>query len=837
MNLSCHLPESLMTYRVLISLVSMTVSSVLAANPLGTAESFFEAHCYNCHDDTTQKGELDLTSLKFDPANKATFARWVSVFDRVREGEMPPKKKARPPETEKAAFLSDVAKALTAAEQTRHKREGRVVFRRLNRTEYENTLRDLFALPNLSVREMLPADDEAHGFDTVGEALNLSYVQITKYLETAEIALDRAITRELTAQEDATQKAETIRKTGSQIGRFQNKNGEVQHLGDARILLRQPNSAQTGWFLNPLIAPRDGEYRIRVSCYGVVWDEGEIKPADRPHMISIYAKSDNITRLLRTFDAPPDQAAVLETTAWLSGGDSFVAHIASLDDRNDPIRNKKRGLPYAGPGLAIEWFEIEGPIPQPWPPRDNQPLFAGLPVKRWTEDSGFQEPPAPNESGTKEKYRARPLIVVSENPERDAERLLRQFMTRAFRRPVANAEVKTYLPLIQRKLAQKHTFQEAMRTGFKAVLCSPDFLFFEETPGRLGDFALASRLSYFLWKSMPDEMLLALAGKGDLSKPEVLRAQTERLLDDRRSERFVEDFLGQWLELRRIGFTEPDKQLYPEFTPVLQTSMIAETHAFFAAMLREDLGSDHLVRSDFAFVNAPLAALYDIPNIKGVALRRVKLPAESPRGGFLTQGSVLKITANGTTTSPVTRGVWIMDRLLGRPVPPPPPGVGSIDPDVRGTTTIREQLAKHSTEESCAGCHRKIDPPGFALESFDVMGGWRERFRSLGKGDAAKPQGDLPVRYTLGLSVDASGESVDGRPFRDIHEFRRILLSDREQLARNLTERLLVYATGAGISFADRAEVESILFSTAAKNHGARSLVHAVIQSPTFQFK
>lgn len=429
------------------------------------------------------------------------------------------------------------------------------------------------------------------------------------------------------------------------------------------------------------------------------------------------------------------------------------------------------------------------------------------------------------------------MMVVSKNPERDAARLLRQFMDRTFLHPVEANELDRYLALVMERLAQKFVFNEALRTGYKAILCSPDFLFFREKPGRLDAHALASRLSYFLWKSAPDDALKALARSGELAKPEVLRAQTERMLNDPKSERFVVDFLDQWLELRRIAFTEPDKQLYPEFKSLVQDSMVAETRAFFGAMLRDDLSADHLVRSDFVFANAPLAALYELPDVKGFELRKVSLPKNSPRGGFLTQASVLKVTANGTTTSPVTRGAWVMERLLGKPVPPPPPGAGSIDPDVRGTTTIREQLDKHRADASCAACHQKIDPPGFALESFDVMGGWRERYRSLEKGDPAKRVvKDRPVGYKLGPPVDASGQTADGKPFRDIHEFRELLLRDREQLARNLTERLLIYATGAGVSFADREEVERIIAS-AKKNHGLRTLIHEVVQSPTFQSK
>ena len=797
------------------------------------AQAFLETRCYDCHDADTKKGDLDLTALKFDPADTTAFVKWVNVHDRVRDGEMPPKKKAQPEARERVAFLAAIEQPLAAAARERQAENGRVVYRRLNRTEYEYTLRDLLALPHLDVREMLPADGEAHGFDTVGEALNLSYVQVAKYLEAADHALDQAIALEADAP-----KSETVLKPFSEIGRFKRENGEVPPLGDARVILRQPNSAQGPWDVPPFVAKVGGMYRLRLSCYGLFWDNGTVKPADRPHVASLYATENKVTRLLKTFDAPNDQAGTLEGVAWLNAGESLIVHADSLDDRNGPIANKKRGLPYSGPGIALVSFETHGPLPAEWPPRSHSLLFGDLPVVEWTAASGLREP-APRESVRKSGNKSpTPMMVVSKDPERDAARLLRQFMERAFRHPVAADELDRYLALVKERLAQKFVFNEALRTGYKAILCSPDFLFFHEQPGRLDAHALASRLSYFLWKSAPDETLKALAKSGELAKLDVLRAQTERLLNDSKSEHFVVDFLDQWLELRRIAFTEPDKQLYPEFKSLVQESMIAETRAFFAAMLRDDLGADHLVRSDFVFANAPLAELYDLPDVKGFELRKVSLPKSSPRGGFLTQASILKVTANGTTTSPVTRGAWVMERLLGKPVPPPPPGAGSIDPDVRGTTTIREQLDKHRADASCAACHQKIDPPGFALESFDVMGGWRERYRSLEKGESAKRiVKDQPVGYKLGPPVDASGQTADGKPFRDIHEFRELLLRDREQLARNLTERLLIYATGAGISFADREEVERIVTASAKNNHGLRTLIHEVVQSATFQSK
>jgi hypothetical protein len=791
----------------------------IAAAPPGAA--FLEEHCFDCHDSAVKKGGLDLSAL-----TAADTLVWTKVHDRIASDEMPPAKRPRPAEADKAGFLKALAESVTREEMAQRAKSGRTVYRRLNRTEYEHTLRDLLGLPNLKVRAMLPADGEAHGFDTVGAALNLSYVQMAKYLEAADHALDEAISLHVPSVEikrvrlqDEGRFYEYDQKTRQRIpgGR-----GGSRVLDEWIVLLRQPNSAQTPWFFGRHFQ-HSGNYRVRVRLRGVDFDVDKLRPPSRSHIAALVGHPSK--RLIHTFDVP-GEARVLEFTTWIEAGEQLTFYAATLDDRVSPGETTIPDKPYRGPGIAVEYVETEGPLAgESTVPR----LFGNLPVVAWKSESGMRRPAV-----TEGLKTLPPMMIESADPAADAQRLLREFMRRTFREAVSEEEVNRYLPLVKRKLEQRFTFHEAMRAGFKAVLCSPDFLFFHEPVGELNEAALATRLSCFLWKSAPDEALR----KAKLRDPKVLREQTERLLADPRSQRFVEDFLDQWLELRRIGLTQPDRQLYPEFTMLLQDSMVEETRQFFAAMLRDDLSATHLVSSDFTYANAPLAELYGISGVQGVDLRRVSFPKDSPRGGFLTQGSVLKVTANGTTTSPVTRGAWIMERILGRPVPPPPPGAGSIDPDVRGTTTVREQLEKHRSAESCAGCHRKIDPPGFALESFDVMGAWRDRYRSLEKGDAVKAVfADRPVKYKLGPAVDATGQSEDGKPFRDIREFRALLIEDQRQLARNLTERLLVYATGAGISFADRAEVERIVTATTKSNHGVRSLIHAVVQSRLFTNK
>ena len=373
----------------------------------------------------------------------------------------------------------------------------------------------------------------------------------------------------------------------------------------------------------------------------------------------------------------------------------------------------------------------------------------------------------------------------------------------------------------------------------RALFSSPEFLYHQAEPGPLDDYALATRLSYFLWKSLPDDQLFLLASEGALSDPAVLASEVDRLLDDEKSLRFVEDFLDQWLELEDIDATTPDERLYPEYDDLLRQAMLEETRRFFAELIWDDRGVRELIDSDFTFLNRRLAEHYDIPGIDGLEYQKVALPEGSPRGGLLTQASLLKITANGTNTSPVPRGSFILSKLLGTPPNPPPPGVGSVEPDTRGTTTIREELDAHRNVASCNRCHIHIDPPGFALESFDPIGGYRTRYRSTGEGD--KPTERLfgrPIReYRLGQPVDASGITPDGTYFTGITEYKQWLMQQQDQITRHFLSQLIAYSTGAEIQFADRPALEAMLQESSDKGYGIRSLIHAVVQSKLFRNK
>ncbi|MEA3210709.1 MAG: hypothetical protein QOE70_3766 [Chthoniobacter sp.] len=867
-----------MRLAVLVSGALCCLAATARAQP--ALEAFFEAHCYDCHDADTKKGDLDLTALKPQFSDAASFARWVTVYDRIESGEMPPKKKARPPANETAAVMKWLHDSLLSAEQTRLAGEVRTGVRRLTRAEYENTVRDLFEMPGLALQGDLPADGSAHGFDKNSDALDISHVNLAKYLEAAERTLDLAIATQPQAPSVQKRRISLANAGGFVASIIMNGDGvllkdkkpdpafppagEQSHIdqgahermgsfsnGASVGLFRHEDESVSPYFMEHVtIYP--GRYRVRTSLWSFQWDKGTVLPsrgteAARLSVVQLTGDGrggQHPSYVLGYYDAPSIESKEHEVMTWLNHNEIIGFNVASLA----PVANynrKGRALAFTGPGIACDWLEIEGPLHDQWPPKAHQLLFGELPLADFkpAENPGVRAPARKKirQIGAG-KNRPDPdkglWTVKSDDPLADADRLLAGFLPKAFRRPVAAEVRKEYVAQIEQRLKAGDCFETALRWAYRAALCSPDFLYLVEPPGPLDDSALASRLSYFLWNSMPDARLAQLATDGTLRKPEVLRGEVERLLKDSKSQRFIEDFLGQWLKLRAIAANDPDKKLYPEFSPYLQDSMVAETRAYFRELLERDLGAAFLVRSDFAMLNEKLATLYGIPGVSGAQIRRVALPPDCPRGGFLTQASILKITANGTTTSPVPRGMFVMARLLGQPPDPQPPNVAAVEPDVRGAATIREQLAKHRSEPSCASCHAKIDPAGFAMEAFDVIGGFRSRYRSIGDGDPA-PRGAIDpfigISFKLGPPVDSSGALPDGRKFNDIRDLEALLAADTGRLLRNLAEQLAIYSTGRDLAFSDREPIAAIVARTQQKGGGLRTLLHELVQSRLFQ--
>jgi hypothetical protein len=418
------------------------------------------------------------------------------------------------------------------------------------------------------------------------------------------------------------------------------------------------------------------------------------------------------------------------------------------------------------------------------------------------------------------------LRVVSDSVAEDLSRQLRHFASRAFRRPPTEPQILPYERMLREDIAGGMDPVRALRKAYRGVLCSPRFLYFVEPVGRLDDYAIASRLSYLFWNSMPDEPLMRLAAAGRLRDPQVIRAQVERMLEGNRCERFVRDFASQWLDLVDINFTDPDRKLYRGFDIVVQDAMLTETHRFLMSLIESDAPARRLIDCDYTFLNSRLARYYGIDGVQGDQVRQVPLDRGDHRGGLLAHGAILKVTADGTNTSPVLRGIWINERLLGNPIPEPPANVPAIEPDIRGATTIREMLEKHRSDAACASCHRKIDPPGFALENFDAAGRWRDRYLRVQGG-----------RVRAGAAVDASYTLADGSSFDGFESFRKLVADEPSAVARSLVQHLLMYGTGAEITFADREVVDAIVRQTADSDYGVRSLIHAVVQSPVFLSK
>ena len=843
----------------------------------------FEHRCLDCHDADSKKGNLDLTALKPDFANAETFARWLKVHDRIASGEMPPKKKARPEAGEVKAVTEWLAESLVKAERTRLDGESRTGVRRLTRAEYENTVRDLFDLPGLAVQNGLPADGSAHGFDKNSDALDISHVNMSKYLEAADKTLDLAIATRPSAPTQSVQRvslaynyeADVLLMRGDAVllregkldpvfppsgpGALQEHAGQGEHemLGIfARMSSVGMFSEARAPYYRSFTVLYPGRYRVRASFWSLQWDKGQILPsrgieASRLNLVHLQERGlheGHPSELLGYFDAPSLKPEVHEMDVWLNFKDCFGFNPASLvpvDLYRDGTWGQKGGtMGYTGPCTVNDWLEVEGPLHDVWPPHGHRLLFGELPLTEFksAEKKGVRPPvrtPLKQSIG-RNKPDPEPGLwtVESKEPLGDADRLLANFLPRAFRRPVEEAVRKEYVAQVGERLRAGDPFETAMRWAYRAALCSPDFLYHIEPAGRLDDFALASRMSYFFWNSGPDETLTALAANGKLRDTNVLGGQVERLLKDAKSQRFIDDFLGQWLKLRSIAANDPDKKLYPEFNPYLQDSMVAETRAYFRELIEQNLSARHLVQSDFAMLNEKLAVHYGIPGVSGTKIRRVKLPDGCVRGGFLTQAAVLKVTANGTTTSPVVRGAYVMARLLGKPPEPPPPNIPAVEPDVQGSTTIRELLDKHRADASCASCHAKMDPPGFALESFDVIGGFRDRYRSIGEGDPA-PRGSIDPRigisFKLGPKVDASGQLPDEQTFIGISDFKALIAADERALLHNLAKQFLIYATGRDVAFSDRAALAEIVARAEQQKGGIRTLLHQTVASPLFQ--
>jgi len=803
-----------------VSAVVVTVLCGSSPHAAPVGDQFLGRHCVACHDRDGHEAGLNLEDLQVTPVQHENLLTLERVFDRISRGEMPPPDEQQPSAADKKAFLDRLGAAMRQTGLKQQATEGRGPVRRLTRTEYENTVKDLLQI-NASLAELFPDDATTDGFDKVGAGLTMSASHFEAYQLAADKALMEAIPEKkfvpLQYAEDAHALFNRRRDTFSTYGCWLED--------DAFIVTSRLFYPYTA-ILAPM-APRGGRYRVRVTAEGRN-NDGKPLPLGIGVHSNLTAKPD-APDLEQWHDVSELATSTITTEIDLEAEQWVHIFGVTLWHRDWVMPRYRRGELWDKSALAVKRFEVEGPLKadgtlDTWPPESYRILFDTLPLKLLSQVT--------KQAAT--KGTPDPWVPSSDTPKEDAERLLRRFLPKAFRRPVSEAVVAEYVRRIYDELDAGVPFHHAMRNGYKAVLCSPHFLLLEERPGPLDPHAIASRLSYFLWDGPPDESLLAAAADGSLARPEGRRSHVERMLADPKSARFERSFTDQWLDLGRIEATSPDGMLYPEFDAAMQLSCLRETQCFFHDMLAEDRSLLEGIHSDWTYLNEPLAALYGLRDVQGHELQRVSLPAGSHRGGFLTQASVLKVTADGAKTSPILRGKWVTERILGVTPPPPPDSVPKIEPDIRGATTIRVQLEKHRSNPACVGCHRVIDPPGFALESFDVIGGWRDHYRVPQSTGAVIEVPRIKKRVHRGPAVEVGYVMPDGRPFADIDAYKQLLLEDRDGLARALASKLLAYATGAPVQFADRADVDALVEEIRGKNYGLRSLIHAIIESRPF---
>lgn len=856
------------------------------------SKSFMTEHCLDCHGPDSAEAGLDLAASlgSATPASSGEkLSRWIQTFDRIESGEMPPDGVLD--EEDRQAFVSETRKSLADLESAVLGPD-RAVWRRMNRFEYENSLRDLLHAPWLEVAQGLPADPESHLFNKVGTALDTSHVQIARYLQVSEQSLRSVVAPRVDAIDPKPVRYYARRQPAFarrlRYNEF-NRSPEravfplLDHEPDLAVLddedappslVQQfPERIESEAFgvvassyepleiqFDEFRAPESGRYKLRFNAYsfwagpgvdGPRWWRPNRRVASkgrRDEPVSLYSRSPpRVLRKLTSFDVTPEPS-VHEVEVVLLKGETIQVDAARLFRSRPPGWHNPLATQDGQPGVAFKWMEAEGPLHTQWPTAGHKTLFGDLPITN-----------SPNDSLVN--------VVVNDdasNQRTHAEALLTSFLEKAYRRPIDldnendRADLERFLNVFDASIESGQNFRDAMITAYSAVLCSPEFVSFREPAGRIDDDALATRLSFFLTNSPPDEQLWGAVRKPEGFGPTDIRVQASRLLSDDRSQRFVSAFLDYWLDLRKLTDTSPDERLYPDYylDDLLIDSTAEETRAFFRELIDQNLPISTLVDSNFVFVNERLADHYGIPSVHGVQLRRVELPTNSIRGGLLTQASLLKVTANGSTTSPVQRGAWVMERILGEKPSPPPPDVPAIEPDTRGAVTIRQQLDLHRNSEACAPCHRKIDPPGFALECFDVLGGFRERYRAMPEEETETNASDnseslvnyvapkegygkngQPFRFQLAHPVDGSGVLPSGESFTDILELKRLLASRPRTLARNLTNQLIVYSTGSPIRFRDREPIERMLDRLEPDNFPIRSMILEIVGSDLFQTK
>ena len=840
------------------------------------AGKFLAAHCFDCHSEDSAEGDVVLSATGIEWEDPNVTGVWERVHRVLESDEMPPSEISdRPSNAERREFLQWLD-----GELTKHVPPGGTVLRRLNRQEYENTIRDALGIP-FEVPNSFPADTESHGFDNIGEGLVLSPPLMAQYVELATLAANEL----LPPDQSSTDVPSEVSEIGP--GDF-SLNFTAGHEVDGILRMvsgSEPLSRGCVW-PNRFEAKVGGIYEVSI-------DLSSFKPTT-DHVPVVHLLARNATganfakaftlRKLAEFEVERQNVENFRASVELKRGETIVVHYDNApiycDVKNDKPAYLKRFTAQIlqafrdDPELGAAWMKAghqrsdrgwswwkriqtarsaeELDVSSFDPDSDEVQAFVLMLARQGvnTEETmcclHFSKGPGIDIHGMSItgpsrliedeetiRQRARTAKVFGQRGDRDdesyARTILRPVLDKVFRRPASNEQLAKYVQIVINHQADDHTFKEGIHLALRAALCSPHFIYREYHDGVMDEFDLAARLSYFLTSSPPDDALRKLAASGRLREADVLENQTRRLLKHGKVKNFLDSFTGQWLDLRMLPQIMPDPRLL-KWTDKDLNAVTSETELFVSEILRKNLSLETFIDPDFTFLNRRNARIYGIDFPKSDTMKRVSLPRGGRRGGILCQASVLMATANGVDTQPVLRGAWMLENVFGTPTPPPPEDVPAIEPDTSGATTIRELLDRHKADLSCARCHQKIDPLGFVLENFDPVGRWRENYPIY------KSKTDQ-VETLKGQSVDAISVLPDGTQLSDVTDLKRYLVENIDIFSRCLTEKLLIYATGRPMNHGDRKVIKRIVPAVREQGNGFQDLIVALVLCESFSMK
>jgi mono/diheme cytochrome c family protein len=773
-------------------------------------QTFLDTHCIRCHGKDLKESDFRIDTLSPKVGFEDT-PQWAEIMERINSGEMPPEDEPKQPTADQRAGIVEwIAARIKEGESARMARRERVSYRRLTREEYVYTVRDLIGVEyDATDPGGLFEDPQWHGFERIGSVLTLSPSHIEKYIKAAEVVLDEAYPPEPIEYLEAGKRAMEVREDNHHYERLK----AAGLLDKARAPLTTAGEIyrySNPWRGPEMKFPGPGLYEISYIVCGLKPEHGMA-----PRMKVVEADLDRVL-FERDIIAPEDKPITV----------IFQAHFSNPPGRPPTIyvtnENKVPRHPRTNASSRIPFITTKHQR-APWQMKitnqDGSPRYPILIIDSLTMRGPIV---------TEEEQRRRNECFAKEESLDAVREGFSRLARRAFRRPLYDNELETYINIVKGELEAGETFRDAVKTGMVAILCSKSFLFIAEGSeeaerNELNDWELATRLSYLLWSTMPDDELFSLAENGKLQDRRVLQAQFNRMLADPRSERFTRSFSSQWLNLRKVGMFPPDKNLYPNYDDHLEQSMVGESQAFFGEVLREGLTLREFIDSDWTMLNPRLARFYGIPGVVEDRFQRVALKPEHHRGGLLTNASVLSLTSDGTRHRPVHRGAWLSEVFLGKEPPPPPANVDPIEPTPTDApkATLRMKLEAHKSNPNCAACHRKIDPLGLAFDHYDAIGQWRAHEKVEGIGD------DPPV--------DASGELPDGRAFSNAKEFQHLLMADLDAFNRTFIEKLAIYGLRRTMTFDDRKELQAIAEVSRTKDYRVRAILEAFVLSDLFR--